>query len=267
LNEYTEESLNEISRRSRITTLVSLNISKSPHIGSCFSVIEILVAAFGFKLMNDGKKDVDVLLSKGHAAAALYSVLYEFGRLTDSDLKSFSQDNTHIYGHVDNLASPLIPLATGSLGHGLPYALGLALAAKIENRSNQVSIVVLSDGELNEGTTWESLLIANQLKLSNLILIVDRNRLQSFKGTEETLSLEPLSEKFLNFGFEVLEVDGHDITALLKSLVHSEKPKCIIANTVKGHGVSFMENSVLWHYKPPLDEDFNKALKELQSQK
>lgn len=264
MTDFTRDSLLETARRSRITTLISLNASKSPHVGSCFSVIEILVASFGYKLMKEEKIHVDILLSKGHAAAALYSVLFEFNKLTESELATFSEDNTSIYGHVDNLASPLIPLATGSLGHGLPYALGLALAARIENQGQQLSIVVLSDGELNEGTTWESLLIANQLKLDNLLVIIDRNRLQSLKGTEETLSLEPLGEKFRSFGFEVFEVDGHDITRLLDVMELTGKPRCIIANTVKGRGVTFMENSVLWHYKSPLDGDFVNALKELQ---
>ena len=263
--EFSESHLLEVANRSRVSTLKALNASKSPHIGSCFSVIEILVATFGFKFKHAENFHVEVLLSKGHAAAALYSVLFEFGKIEESSFATYCKDDSNIYGHVDNLASPFIPLATGSLGHGLPYAIGLTLADRLLDLPGSKTIVILSDGELDEGTSWESLLIANNLNLQNLIVIVDRNRLQSFRNTEDTLALEPLGEKIQAFGFDVVEIDGHDIAGLTTLLEHSLRPSFIIANTVKGKGVSFMENSVDWHYRPPLNEDFINALKELGS--
>ena len=257
-------SLREIAKKSRILTLKILNESKSPHIGSCFSVIDILVSAFEYKFSKRKFEDIQVLLSKGHAAAALYAVLFEFGKLSEEELASYCKNGSSFYGHVDNLASPHIPLATGSLGHGLPYAIGLALSAKINQDQNHLSIVVMSDGELDEGTTWESLLIASHLRLNNLVIIVDRNFLQSFENTEETLALEPLREKFESFGWIVRNVDGHNFESIQSGFHVGDKPLCLIATTTKGNGVSFMENSVPWHYRPPVGEDYEKALIELE---
>jgi transketolase len=262
--ELDDSSLPQIANNSRITTLKILSENKSPHVGSCFSVIDILVAAFDFKFSNSGSRGVDVLLSKGHAAAALYAVLFEFQKISKNDIDSYGKDGSSFYGHVDNLASSHIPLATGSLGHGLPFAVGLALSAKLAKQVDQVAIVILSDGELDEGTTWESLLIASQLRLDNLIVIVDRNFLQSFESTEETLALEPLKDKFESFGWIVRNVDGHDIQAIQGGLRLEDKPLCLIAKTTKGKGVSFMENSVPWHYKPPIGEEYDQALTELE---
>jgi transketolase len=261
LNSIPGFDLLEVARKSRQTTLRILNRSKSPHIASCFSVIDILVASFAVKFSSSNR--VDVLLSKGHAAAALYGVLHEFGELESSSLTTFGEDNSNLYGHVDDLASKHIPLATGSLGHGLPYAVGLSLAAKLHGRHEQISVAIISDGELDEGTSWESFLIANQLGLKNLIVIIDRNGLQSFKSTEETLALEPLTDKLISFGMKVSSVDGHDIPELISKIKIGDKPQCIIAKTIKGRGVSFMENSVAWHYRPPINEDFENAQREL----
>jgi len=258
-------SLPQIANNSRITTLKILNKNKSPHVGSCFSVIDILVAAFDFKFSKGGSREVDVLLSKGHAAAALYAVLFELQKISQNDIDSYGKNGSNFYGHVDNLASSHIPLATGSLGHGLPYAVGLALSAKLAKRVNQISIAILSDGELDEGTTWESLLIASHLRLDNLVVIVDRNFLQSFESTEETLALEPLKDKFESFGWIVRNVDGHDIESIQGGLRLADKPLCLIARTTKGKGVSFMENSVPWHYKSPIGDEYDNALTELES--
>ena len=262
--ETNDLSLLQIANNSRITTLKILNENKSPHVGSCFSVIDILVAAFDFKFSKTASGEVDVLLSKGHAAAALYAVLFEFQKISRDDIDSYCKNGSSFYGHVDNLASSYIPLATGSLGHGLPYAIGIALSAKLRKQANQLSVVILSDGELDEGTTWESLLIASHLRLNNLIVIVDRNFLQSFESTEETLALEPLREKFESFGWIVRDVDGHDIESVQVGMHREDKPLCLIARTTKGKGVSFMENSVPWHYKPPIGTEFVDALSELE---
>ena len=167
-------------------------------------------------------------------------------------------------GHPNHLV-PGVELSTGSLGHGLPYATGIALAKKKLGYGGQV-FVIMSDGELDEGTTWESALFAQHNNLCNLTVIVDRNFLQSLESTESTLSLEPLDEKFRSFNWEVETIDGHDHIKLINVLSKTQlKPKLIIAETIKGKGVSFMENEVKWHYKSPNQEEFEKALKEIEN--
>jgi transketolase len=199
------------------------------------------------------------ILSKGHAAIALYSVLTSLGKISEKDLESFCEDGSQFYGHINHLAHPLIELSTGSLGHGMPYGVGLA-HANLMNKERGLVFVLMSDGELDEGTTWESALIANKLKLQNLICVIDRNYMQSLESTETTLPLEPLKEKWKAFGWDVIEVDGHNFASLEKVNISSDKPKVLIATTVKGKGVTWMENEVSWHYKWPNDEQLNEAL-------
>jgi len=169
------------------------------------------------------------------------------------------EDGSQFYGHINHLAHPLIELSTGSLGHGMPYGVGLA-HANLMNKERGLVFVLMSDGELDEGTTWESALIANKLKLQNLICVIDRNYMQSLESTETTLPLEPLKEKWKAFGWDVIEVDGHNFASLEKVNISSDKPKVLIATTVKGKGVTWMENEVSWHYKWPNDEQLNEAL-------
>lgn len=240
----------DVAKKARISSLRMTHESKASHIGSCLSVIDILTIAFIKKFENENPKEFDVLLSKGHAAAALYSVLDAIHKL-DFPLESYCKDSSPLYGHVNHHASPHIPLSTGSLGHGLPYGLGIALAKKMRGTDNK-TIVVMSDGECDEGTTWESAMIASHHKLTNLIAIIDRNRIQSLGNTEEVLKLEPLKEKWTNFGWNVIEIDGHNHDEIRKNLTtKAENPTCLIANTIKGKGVNFMENSLTWHYKSP----------------
>jgi len=157
-------------------------------------------------------------------------------------------------------------LSTGSLGHGLPYGIGLAIAQKRRSLGEK-TFVIISDGECDEGTTWESALFAQQFNLNNLVLIIDRNRIQSLAGTEETLRLEPLLDKWKAFNWDACVVDGHNHLELEKSMQASYSPKVVIANTVKGKGVSFMEDSVAWHYKSPSDEELTEALNEIKGSK
>jgi transketolase len=204
-----------------------------------------------------------LVFSKGHAAICLYSALCTYGFIDDEELSTFSQDDSQLYGHVSHLAHPFIALSTGSLGHGLPFGIGLAIGMKKLSKSGRVA-VVLSDGELNEGTTWESALIARKFRLDNLICVVDRNHLQSLDETEKTLPLEPLFSKWNSFGWDVTEINGHDMNELKNSLEPSRNPKIVIANTIKGKGVPWMENQIIWHYKCPAKDEAERALNNLR---
>jgi transketolase len=250
------------AKSSRKNSIKITSAIKASHIGSCLSVIDILAVLFSMKKNDLERSEETVILSKGHAAAALYSVLDFFDYL-DTSLDTYCLDNSLIYGHVNHHASLEIPLSTGSLGHGMPFALGVAIGKRKRNSLGK-TYVVMSDGELNEGTTWESALIASHMNLSNLVVIVDRNRIQSLGFTEETLKLEPLVDKWITFGWNVKEIDGHSYDEILSNLDSNDgRPTCLIANTIKGKGVSFMENSIAWHYKSANDSELSQAYSEI----
>lgn len=261
----------KISTEIRIKILNMINNGGSSHIGSAFSCVDILVSLYSEVLnvepdkMNDIGRDY-FIMSKGHAGAAVYATLAKFGFFDEDKLYGHYQNGSCFSGHVSHIGINGVEFSTGSLGHGLPYACGLALSAKIDGRSSRV-FCLNGDGEMAEGSNWEALLFAAHHSLDNLCLLIDRNRLQSIRGTEVTLRLEPLEQKLESFGWEVKSVNGHshkDIK-LACSREHSDKPLAIICNTVKGKGVSFMENSVEWHYRTPTDEFFDTALNELES--
>ncbi len=241
--------------------------SGASHIGSCFSVLDIVSVLHSdiFDIRPENWKDKNsnrVILSKGHAIAALYATLATKGFFPIEHLEDYCKNGSRYGGHPNHLV-PGVELSTGSLGHGLPFATGISLAKKKLGYLGRV-FVIMSDGELDEGTTWESALFAQHNNLDNLTIIVDRNFLQSLESTESTLSLEPLDEKFKAFNWEVETVDGHNHEKLINSLTKIQvSPKLIIANTTKGKGVSFMENEVKWHYKSPNKEEFESALKEI----
>jgi transketolase len=254
----------DISQKARIDILRMTHKTRAAHVGSGLSVIDILATTFVHKYYKLETYQTEILLSKGHAAAALYAVLHELNLLNGIPLDQYCEDDSKIYGHVNHLASPEIPLSTGSLGHGMPFALGMALASRLKESPGR-TFVILSDGECNEGTTWESALVANQFKLNNLVVIIDRNRIQSLGMTEETISLEPLEEKWKSFGWKTVVIDGHDHSAILEALeTETAAPLCIIAETIKGKGVTFMENSVLWHYKSPSSEELTDAIEQVR---
>jgi transketolase len=244
------------------------NEAKSSHIGSSLSVIDILsvlytgVAEISPTNWTDPDRDV-VILSKGHAAAGLYAVLGLQGFFSEEDLMNFCTDGSNYGGHITHHGKIGVELSTGSLGHGLPYGLGIALGLMRRKSSSKV-YVVISDGECDEGTIWESALLAQQYELNNLFVIIDRNGLQSLTSTELTVALEPLADKWAAFNWNVVTVDGHSHNELRRVLIKSDKPNCIIANTIKGKGVSFMENSILWHYRPPSLQELALALSELE---
>lgn len=262
----------EIALNSRINCLQMITKAKAAHLGSSLSVIDLLAVLFGkiakINLTNPDSLESDqVIVSKGHAAAGTYAVMANCGMFPLEILDTYCENGSLLGGHVTSGKVPGISLSTGSLGHGLPFGLGLALARQ-RAKSKSFVYVVLSDGECDEGTTWESALIANHFNVRNLVVLIDRNRHQSFGDTETTISLEPFADKWRSFNWSVFEVNGHDHDEMFEILSNlkesqSNKPVVIVCNTVKGKGVSFMENDVVWHYRPPSDEQLSNALKEL----
>ena len=248
------------SKKIRIKILEMSNLAKSSHIGSSLSIVEILLVLYKFFVK---KKNV-FILSKGHACLAYYCILNKFGYISLKQLNSYGKNNSILMAHVSHKV-PGIEFSTGSLGHGLPYAVGRALAAKIDNTNNKV-YVLISDGELNEGTTWESLLFASFHKLDNLFIIIDYNKIQSLNFTKNILKIEPLKKKLSSFSCNVKNIDGHNFNQIYISLLKRKKnkPTILIANTIKGKGVKYMENKILWHYKFPDQKQLQKAVKELK---
>ncbi len=244
----------------RLNILKKTYEAKSSHIGSCYSIVEILYVLYFLVL----KKKDTFILSKGHAALALYCTLFEKKVLSKTSLNSYGKNNTKLMAHASHKVKG-IEFSTGSLGHGLPYAVGRALGEKI-NKSNNKIYVLISDGELNEGTTWESLLFASFHKLNNLFIIIDYNKIQSLDFVKKVMKIEPLKKKLTSFNCNVSKINGHNIYQIIKSLnpKNNNKPNIIIANTIKGKGVKFMENTILWHYKSPNKKQLSDALKDLK---
>ena len=239
--------------------------AKASHVGSCLSMADLLAVLYGSYLRVDPKRpnwlERDrLIVSKGHGAAILYAVLAESGFFPVTDLMTYSQDGSPLTGHVSHHV-PGVELSTGSLGHGLPVGSGLALAAKRE-RSNYQTCVILSDGELDEGSNWEAILFAGHHKLDSLTALVDYNKIQSFGSVKEVLDLEPLADKWRSFNWTVFEIDGHDHAAISQALSapHDDKPKVILAHTIKGKGVAYMEGLLAWHYKSPDAKQLAEAL-------
>lgn len=264
-----------ISKSIRLNVLDMVNKGNSSHIASVFSMIEILVILYEYVLKfkpsdpNWNERD-RLILSKGHAGAGIYAILAEYHFFDKKILNSHYQDGSLLSGHVSHIGIPGVEISTGSLGHGLSIGCGMALAAKTNNQSHRV-YVILSDGECNEGSVWESIMFANHHGLNNLTVIIDRNKLQSIKNTEDTLKLEPFDKKWKSFGWNVININGHDYQEIFDSLNNKNElnssPLCIIANTIKGKGVSFMENNILWHYRSPQNKEYDEAKKELLNER
>lgn len=257
----------ELALAARREIVLMTSAANASHVASALSVVDILSVLYAesadISAENIEKQNRDiVILSKGHAASALYSVLALQGFFPKEWLRNYCDNGAPLGGHVTHKGVPGVELSTGSLGHGLPYGVGIAMSRKISNVKGRV-IVVMSDGECDEGTTWESAMIANHHSLDNLIVIIDRNRIQSLTFTEDTLKLEPFSEKWISFGWETRVTDGHNYAGLRDALTPSTGPICLIAETTKGKGVDFMENSVLWHYKSPSQKDVTAAFSQL----
>lgn len=247
------------------------NLGKSSHVGAVLSMADILAVLYG-AVMKKRPEDPRwperdrFILSKGHAGAGVYAALAESGYFPVSDLSTHYANGSRLSGHVSHIGIPGVELSTGSLGHGLSVGAGMAYAAKLDSERHRV-YVLLGDGECDEGSIWEAVLFAAHHRLSNLVAVVDYNKLQSLATVEETLRLEPFADKWRAFGWTVVEVEGHDHDALTTALdvdpVENSQPVCVIAHTVKGKGVSFMENSVLWHYRSPQGEEYQNAMMEL----
>lgn len=263
--------LEEIARRLRRHVVRMVGRSQAGHPGGSLSAVDVVTALY-FGVMNvrpDNPQWEDrdrFVLSKGHACPAVYAALGELGFFPTSAFTSFDHINSILQGHPDMRKTSGIDMSTGSLGQGLSVAVGMALGGKLKGSAWRV-FTLLGDGELNEGQVWEAAMSAAKLKLDNLVAIVDRNKLQLIGPTEETMPLEPLAAKWRDFGWRVLETDGHDMAQLLAVLDEAqatqEGPTLIIAHTVKGRGVSYMENRVEWHSKAPTPEQLAQALKEL----
>ena len=262
----------ELAKKIRKHVVEMTYRSKSSHIGSCFSVSDIIAVLYGKLLNIDPKnpenKDRDhFILSKGHAAATVYAVLAERGFIPKEWLIRYGEDDSFLSGHITHKFVAGVEVSTGSLGHGLSIACGLAYAKKQE-KSDNYAYVIMSDGELNEGSNWEGLLFAGHHKLSTLIVFIDYNKIQAFGKTNEILNLEPLVDKLKAFRWHVQEINGHNHQEVENAVVQAKKtsqPSIIIAHTIKGKGVSFMEDQLTWHYRSPNDKDMISALKELDS--
>ena len=250
------------------------HISHGSHIGAILSVADIVavlyndVANISPENLKDENRD-RIILSKGHAGAAIYAALAEKGFFDRAELKTHYADGSRLSGHVSHKGVPGVEFSTGSLGHGACVAAGMALNAKLDKKP-YYTYAIVGDGECDEGSIWEMALFANQFKLNQFVVIVDHNKMQSLDFCENTLSLAPFAEKWKAFGWNVLDIDGHnhdELRAALNSAKQStDKPTVIIANTVKGKGVSFMEFDILWHYRFPHEgEEYDGALKELHA--
>lgn len=261
--------LRHLSGEVRRSIVRMIDQARLGHIGGDLSVTDILVTLFGGVLDVDPadpyKPDRDrFILSKGHCASALYATLAHSGFFPVSELSTFTAKLSPLNGHPNRRSVPGVETNTGPLGHGFPVGVGCALAAKLTGRSYR-TFVVLGDGELQEGSNWEAAMTAAHYSLCSLTVIVDRNRLQQGARTEETKRLEPLADKWVSFGWETREVDGHDHQQLLSALLPSTtgRPVAVVAHTVKGKGVSFIEDSVEWHHKIPDALQVRAALEEL----
>lgn len=261
----------ELAWRIRRHAIEMTHLSGASHIASILSIADIIAVLYTGILNYDstnplwGERD-RVILSKGHAGAALYAALAERGFFAVSELKTHCANGSRLSGHVSHIV-PGIDFSTGSLGHGLSVGAGMAMAAH-RDQKNYCTYVLLGDGECNEGAIWEAVMFANHFKLNNLIAIVDRNNMQSLDFCEKTLDLSPFADKWKAFGWQVIEADGHDFdklkAAMLSARASKVKPTVIIANTIKGKGVSFMENDILWHYRfPHVGWEYNQAVSEL----
>ncbi len=263
--------LNKIASAIRCTLIEISHRGKAPHIASAMSTVDILVAAYWNVLRFDAKNPDEpsrdrLIFSKGHSVVALYSALGHLGAIGWDVLRSFNEDGSPLAEHPGPNCAPGIELATGSLGHGLPVGLGIAKAAKIQGQDYRV-FVLIGDGECNEGSVWEAALLAPVLGLDNLCVLIDYNKWQATGRSQEITAIDPLADKWASFGWEVAELDGHDIAALTRNMARvpflNGKPYAIIAHTVKGKGVTFMEDDNNWHYKICDADSMAAAFKEL----
>jgi transketolase len=262
----------ELARRIRIHALRMTSAGGSAHVGAVLSMADIIAVLYGGVLRVDPAAPAwpgrdRFILSKGHAGAGVYAALAERGFFPLERLATHYQNGSDLSGHVSHKGIPGVEVSTGSLGHGLSVGAGMAYGARLDGRTHRV-VVLLSDGECDEGSNWEAILFAAHHRLERLLAIVDYNGIQSLARVADTLELEPFAAKWKAFGWGVLEVDGHDHAVLRRALTapppRPGRPTVVIAHTIKGKGVSFMENTVLWHYRTARGDEFERALAELE---
>ena len=265
-------NLEKIAKEIRKEIVLMHYRSKASHIGSALSVVDILVVLY-FKVLNIDPNNPSSLsrdyfiLSKGHAASAWYAVLAERGFFSKDLLKGYCMNGGKLPEHPDRFSVPGIEASTGSLGHGLPISVGIALAGK-QNKCNYKVFVLMSDGECEEGSVWEGAITAPRLKLDNLIAIVDANKLQAYEKTDNIQKISSLKYKFKDFGWRVKEVNGHDLSEMERVFrnvpLEEGKPTMVIAHTIKGKGIKEMENRLEWHYKSPRENEVKKFIEEIE---
>lgn len=260
-----------LAKEIRKSSLRMVYQARASHIGGALSMADILAVLYSSILKYDSLNPVweqrdRFILSKGHACVSFYSTLALCGFFSIEELNDYGQNGGRLLSHTTHHV-PGIEISAGSLGHGLPVACGIALAAK-RKQQNYRTYVLVGDGEMDEGSNWEAILFAAHFGLDNLCLIIDYNKIQSLGKTNEVLNLEPLKSKLEAFNWNVIQLDGHDHKAIYSAFVQAEaikgKPTVLIADTIKGKGVSFMENELLWHYKSPSEEQYNQAIKEIK---
>ena len=265
--------LRALAQRIRRQCVLMTSKANASHIGSNLSMVDILATLYGSALRFDSANPTwpgrdRFILSKGHACVALYAALSEAGFFPADWLETFYQDGGKLAGHVTHKGVPGIEVSTGSLGHGLGLGCGMALAARRDALEHRV-FVLLSDGECDEGSVWEAALFAPQHRLDNLVAIIDYNKIQSLGRVEEVLDLDPLADKWRAFGWSTQELNGHDVNALDRALgavpFEPGKPSCVVAHTVKGKGVSFMEDRLKWHYSAAKGDELTQALAEIEA--
>lgn len=267
------EELQKIAKKIRKGIIEEVYSSQSGHPGGSLSIADILTVLYFYEMNinpeNPKDKNRDrLVLSKGHCSPALYATLANRGFFDVEELKSFRNIKGKLQGHPDMKNIPGVDMTTGSLGQGLSDANGMAIAGKLDKKDYRV-YCILGDGEIEEGQIWEAAMASNKYKLDNLCVIVDNNNLQIDGTIEEVMSSYPIDEKFKSFGFQIINIDGNDIEEIIKAFDVARnvkgKPTCIIAKTVKGKGVSFMENKVEWHGKAPNEEQYKQAMEELEN--
>jgi len=265
------ENYSKIAVEIRKKILKMIFNSQTSHVGSALSCVDILTVLY-FRILNVDPKNPQAdnrdrfILSKGHAASSLYATLAQKRFFPEEILNEYCKDGGRLPGHSTKGCVPGVEASAGSLGHGLAVGAGMAITGKRDNKKYKV-FVLMSDGECDEGSVWETAMFAAHHKLDNLAVIIDYNKLQAFGKTNDVLNLEPLREKWFSFNWQVQEIDGHNFTQIEKTLnnvpFEKDKPNLIIAHTIKGKGISFMENKLEWHYKSPNKEEYNLAIKEL----
>jgi len=264
--------LREMSKKLRRHVITMIATAGSGHPGGSLSAADIITALY-FKVLRHNPQDPQwsdrdrFILSKGHAAPILYAALAETGYFPVAELATLRKLNSHLQGHADRKFTPGVEMSSGSLGMGLSFAIGVALAARLDSKDYR-TCVLLSDGECEEGQTWEAILSAAHFKLDNLTAIVDYNGIQLSGWTRDIMNLEPFTQKWQAFGWHTIDIDGHDFDQILSAYQEAEKikgkPAVIVAHTIKGKGVSFMENNVAFHGKAPTQKEAERALKELE---